>query len=231
MTTESSRDLQPRDLTDEAVEFYLCQHPDFFERKPALLTSLKLPHPTGGAVSLIERQVELLRSKNRQLERKLMALVQVARDNEGLSTRLHRLALGLMEAESLDDVLATTKELLLSEFPSTTIAIRLLASLPEAAGRPEVMHLDSPGAALLDQLLECKRPLCGALKEDEKWFVFGPAAKEVISAVITPLSDGRKFGLLGLGSARAGRFKAGMGTLFLDYLAELVSRAIREQLT
>ena len=125
MTRRSIPELKT--LSAEAVARYLAQDSNFFEHYPELLNDLKIPHPTRGAVSLIERQVAGLREKIRQLERKLVDLIQVARDNQRLSTRLHRLTLGLMDAESIDDVLATTKDLLRSEFPSTHVVIRLLA--------------------------------------------------------------------------------------------------------
>ena len=156
MKSQSKSDRQRGNLTDEDIERYLSTHPDFFERNIDLLESLSIPHDTGGAVSLIERQVDVLRNKNEQLERKLIDLVQVARDNEGLSTRLHRLALGLMEADGIDDVISTTKDLLRNEFPSTHVVIRLFAEngLDEPISDPYIGDRGEASAALLEELFE-----------------------------------------------------------------------------
>ena len=100
MSIEHKADLSGA-LADESVVDYLLGHPDFFEAHAELLSKLKVPHPTGTAVSLIERQVEVLRGQNRQLERKLVDLIEVARANDTLIERIHRLALALLEGANL----------------------------------------------------------------------------------------------------------------------------------
>ena len=112
--------------------------------------------------------MEVLRNKNVQLERKLIDLVQVARDNEGLSTRLHRLALGLMEADGIDDVMNTTKDLLRNEFPSTHVVIHLFTEdWGETISDSYEKDLGEASAALLDELFESHRPICGRFKEHQ----------------------------------------------------------------
>ena len=224
MTTRSDQGLQLQDLSEQTVEQYLQQHSDFFERHQALLSSLRIPHSTGGAVSLLERQVELLRDKNRQLERKLQELVELARANQVLNTRLHRLALGLMEAEDVTDVIATTKHVLRDEFPATDVVIRLL---PGDGISELVADEETCTTPLLEKLFRDKQPLCGQLSQEQATLVFGDSAGSVASAVVLLLSEGRNLGLLALGSAQHDRFDSSMGTLFSGYLGELVSRALR----
>jgi uncharacterized protein YigA (DUF484 family) len=231
MTGARTSNLKREVLTEDAIEQYLSRHPDFFERHAALLEELRLPHPRGQAVSLVERQVEVLRTRNRQLERKLIDLVQVARDNEALSSRLHRLALGLLEAEGLKDVIATTKDLLRVEFPSTHVVLKLFKS-PRTAlqANTHLVAADDPAAGLFDGLFKVKRPVCGLLADERSLCLFGDEATDVVSAVLIPLVEGKRLGVLGLGSPDRDRFHAGMGTLFLGYLGELVSRAIASHL-
>lgn len=215
-------------LSEEAVEAWLRAHPDFFERHVALLDVLKLPHPSGGAVSLIERQIAWLRDKNRQLERKLLDLVQVARENERLSQRMHQLALGLMDADSLDAVLAATQEQLRTEFRADHVVVRL-------AGDPEQgLHFVSTSDAALqcfDELFETRRPLCGRLTAEQLTALFPDAPEPLHSAVVVALMDGnRRMGILALGSREETRFHPGMGTLFLGYLGEIISHAVATRL-
>ena len=229
MSTQGKQGLKDESISEEAVEQYLRAHPDFFERHMALLSVLKLPHTTGGAVSLIERQVGVLRDKNHQLERKLMDLVQVARDNEHLSSRLHQLALGLIEADGIDAVLATTQDVLRSEFKADHVVIRLLGD----AQRAQSLHFvarDHPDMAQFNTAFEDKRPICGRLGATQLSFLFGDDAEHIGSAVMVPLSEAEPVGMLALGSHEQTRFHPGMGTLFLGYLGELVSRAVTRHL-
>jgi len=213
----------------QEVEAYLRMHPDFFERRHSLLAELSVPHPAHGAVSLIERQVELLRERNRQLKERLVDLVAVARENEELSSRLHRLALALMGSEDINDVVNTTIDLLRDEFPATPVAVRVLTAAGQIEAVPSEHYMDNPTAdRLFEAVFAAHRPVCGGLAPEQKAYLFGDTA--VRSAVLVPLTDGRPLGILALGSPEANRFHSGMGTLFLGHLGELVSRAIKGHL-
>ncbi|SEQ09685.1 hypothetical protein SAMN05421693_11670 [Ectothiorhodospira magna] len=221
--------LAEEPLSEAAVAAYLRAHPDFFERHLPLLEMMRVPHPCGEAVSLVERQTGLLRERNRALERKLVDLVQVARENEGLSRRMYQLALGLMQADSLDGVLATTQEQLRNGFRADVVVVRL-------CGDPrQGLHFtapDDPAMRGFDALFETRRPRCGRLSEVQYQALFpGHDANGPRSAVAVPLLDGtRPLGVLGMGSHDDTRFHPGMGTLFLDYLSEIISHAILHRL-
>ena len=101
--TSQARGIKQDALNDDSVADFLQTFPDFFERHSALLTKLRLPHvrDAGATVSLVERQVEVLRERNQSLERKLKELVDVARANDALADRIHRLSQRLIRAHSL----------------------------------------------------------------------------------------------------------------------------------
>ena len=105
MTTSQARGIKQDGINDTNVAAYLLAYPDFFERNATLLTKLRLPHlrDAGATVSLVERQVEVLRERNQVLERKLKELVDVARANDTLADRIHRLSQRLIRAISLTD--------------------------------------------------------------------------------------------------------------------------------
>ena len=84
MSTQRKPDYIEDELSEQAVQDYLEAHPDFFENNAALLSSLRVPHGSGAAVSLVERQVSVLRQKELKLERQLKELISVARDNDVL---------------------------------------------------------------------------------------------------------------------------------------------------
>ena len=92
-------------LEEQTIADYLREHPDFFSSHSGLLADLQIPHHTDGAVSLIERQVSVLREQHLEAKRQLHALVQVARDNDRLNEQMQRLTLSLLEVRDLSSTL------------------------------------------------------------------------------------------------------------------------------
>ena len=116
MSTQRKAEFVEEQLTEQAVHRFLQQNPDFFERNGDLLGALRLPHVTGGTVSLVERQVSVLRQKDLKLERQLKELLDVARANDALATKIHTLTLALLDADSLDSTLACIETALRTGF-------------------------------------------------------------------------------------------------------------------
>src|SRR5271166_6179975 len=118
MTTSQARGIKQEALNDLSVAEYLQTYPDFFERNGPLLTKLRLPHlrDSGTTVSLVERQVEVLRERNQSLERKLKELVDVARANDALTGRIHRLTQRLIGARTLLDTIGAVEASLREDF-------------------------------------------------------------------------------------------------------------------
>lgn len=227
---------QPETLTDSNLERsvadYLRTHPDFFVSHMSLLTSLTLPHETGASVSLVERQVGMLREQNRDLKDKLLELVNVARDNDQLAQRLHRLTLSLMEARCLNDVLHTLDDKLRTEFQADVVRVRLFEDCLVTAIDDNALTLrrEDPVLEAFSGLLRLRRPQCGTLKPEQIEHLFGTQSTQVASAVLVPLGGANSYGLLAVGSADPQRFRAGLGKVFLTYLGELASAALRPHL-
>src|SRR5580704_11634106 len=118
MTTSQARGIKHESLNDTSVAEYLQTYPDFFERNSPLLIKLRLPHlrDVGATVSLVERQVEVLRERNQSLERKLKELVDVARANDGLADRIHRLSQRLIRAHNLLETINAVETSLREDF-------------------------------------------------------------------------------------------------------------------
>ena len=87
----------PNLKAEDVSEFLLC-NPDYFIKNPEVLTAIQVPHITGEAVSLVEKQLSLLREQNSQAQKKLHELIEIARQNEELARRMHSLSLTLMDA-------------------------------------------------------------------------------------------------------------------------------------
>src|SRR5215470_5588455 len=108
MTTRDARGLAATENTEEeSIASYLQRNPDFFERHQAVLARLRLPHARGGStISLVERQIEVLREKQAALENKLAELVRVARANDAVADRLHRFTRRLLREVPHEQALA-----------------------------------------------------------------------------------------------------------------------------
>jgi uncharacterized protein YigA (DUF484 family) len=207
---------------EDIVSKYLRQNPDFLEREPALLKHLELSHASGPAISLIEKQVQYLRAQNETLEQQLNQLIQVASDNEKLMSRLHQLTLELMSMGDLPSFFDRLSEALLSEFKADILNITLFDLKIEASPKTPLFHAcrdDSEIQQFQDQL-DKSQSICGRLNSDKRDYLFGSRAQWVQSTVLVPVGDD---GMLAIGSSDPARFYPGMGTLFLDLLAQVVT--------
>ena len=108
---------------EREVVKYLRAHPDFFARHDELLSTLHISHGIGGAVSLIQRQVEVLRGQVDALNRREREMHELARENEHLHGKLHRFTLSMIGARSLSDVMARLRAFLETEFKLELVVI------------------------------------------------------------------------------------------------------------
>jgi uncharacterized protein YigA (DUF484 family) len=223
-----SKKLPSEELSwEEAVARYLEDKPDYFERHTEILANLRIPHPdTGKAISLIERQLGVLRDKNLGLEQQLRELISIARENDVLGERLHRFAGAMIDAGSLDDVLDTAQDMLRQEFRLDAVSIVLDPGPESSKGRPEFLAAKDGRFAVVVKKFAGKRTVCGAvLDADTMAYLFGPMAGDIKSSALVPLRDATHEGLLVLGSRDAHRFHPEMGTVYLIRLGELLMRS------
>lgn len=215
-------------LPDDGVVDYLLSHPEFFEVHADLLTKLKIPHPTGTAVSLIERQVEVLRQQHRQLERKLVDLIEVARANDALIERIHRLALALLEGATLPERLYALQEQLRERFGADEVSVFLLhpGSQDADAGPARWLTPEDPGLDQFRETLKSGKSHVGRLRPPQLEFLFGEQAERIASSALVPLGDKGSLGLLAVGSHDMERFSPTLGTAFLTRISELVTAAL-----
>jgi len=209
----------------EVVANYLRKNPDFLDEYPDILQTLELSHSSGTAVSLIERQVEQLRSANEDLSVQLTGLVQVAAENENLIARLHRLTLGLMPIQSRKTFFTHLGDSLLNDFNADTLQVCLLdADIAADAGENvKSIQADDPSFEPFKDLLAKGEAICGRFNEAKMDFLFGGKARWVQSTALIPLGEAGSLGMMAIGSSDQNRFYPGMGTLFLDLLSDVIA--------
>ncbi|MDQ7987808.1 DUF484 family protein [Pseudomonas sp. G34] len=213
----------PKPLDSETVAAYLRLHPEFFIDHDELIPELRIPHQRGDTVSLVERQVKLLRERNIEMRQRLAHLMDVARDNDRLFDKTRRLVLDLMDASSLEEVVSCVEDSLRREFQVPFVGLILFSDTPLPVGR-SVSSAEAHQA--IGGLLAGGKTICGVLREHELNFLFGEAGADVGSAAVVGLSYQGLHGVLAIGSADAQHYKSSLGTLFLGYIAEVLSRVL-----
>jgi uncharacterized protein YigA (DUF484 family) len=231
--TSHARGIKQEILDDGSVSDYLQSYPDFFERNSSLLTKLRLPHirDPGVTVSLVERQVEVLRERNQSLERKLKELVDVARANDVLADRIHRLSQRLIRARSLPATVSAIETSLREDFDAMhSVLVLFLEEARElAAESGRFLHAASAAdedIKSFESLLSSGKPRCGQVRDTQRDYLFGGDAIEIGSVALTPLGAKGTLGILAIGASDAERFHPGMSTEFLSRIGELVTYAL-----
>ncbi len=216
---------------EEGVARYLRDHPDYFERHEDLLDILRIPHAgRGAAVSLLERQTAVLRERLAAQDRERQGFLAAARENEALAERLHRLAIALIDAASLDDVFGSLYDLARNQLRLDTVTVLVGVDGGPLAGRPEFV---SPDDARVRHALALTRgrPLCGPKTVlAEARALLGADEASIASVALVALRDPVRSGMILLGSHDRDRFQPGAGTLYLGRLGDLVMRAVARQL-
>lgn len=213
------------ELTEEQVARYLKENPDFFHNWENLLTQLKLPHQSGSAVSLVERQVSILRDRNMDLRHRLSKLLDVAKENDRLFEKTRRLTLALTEAGSLKTIAKVLNKHLLEDFDIDAVALFLYDGDSPTPG----VRIETPESlrGKLSGLLHGDNIMCGPIRKEEALYLFPHQDKKITSAALIPLTFKGELGLLALGSVEASHFKSNMGTLFVSHISEVLSRVLR----
>ena len=232
MSTQRKPEFIEEEVSAQAVHDYLEAHPDFFERHSALLSQLELPHGAGGSVSLVERQVSMLRQKELKIGRQLKELIEVARDNDLLSNKIHQLTLQLFAARDLHGCIVAIEEAMRSGFGADH---SILVHFGDAElfddidiGRFfRVVERDSDALGPFATFLKGAGPRCGQVRDSQRDFLFQGDAEEIGSVALVPLGDKAEIGFLAIGSADADRFHPGMSIDYLARVGELIAGALR----
>ena len=209
-------------VSEEQVTEYLQQHPDFFTDHLDLLEQMHIPHPSGTAISLISKQLELFRNKHQEQENQLTALIDIARENDAAFNRMHELTLAMLEANTLEEAVANLTEVLAECFLTDFVSIKIVQEQPDSPLNNLFVDSDDPGLQLFANVLSENQPKCGRPTLPQAQFLFGDIAAEVRSCAIIPMAFTQLEGVLAIGSRDEGRFHYSMGSLFLTQMSEII---------
>lgn len=225
MTAETyTEDKSSNEITDKDIRDYLKVHSDFFQHHADMLDHLHISHSSGTAVSLVEKQVSVLRERNMEMRKRLNSLTDNARDNDRLYDLTRKLILELLEADSLNNLGAVFTRSLLEDFEVEHASIILFGDPEQSTSECRIESADSARIEI-GALIKTKAAVCGALREEELGYLF-PAAGSVGSAAVMPLHNKSELGLIAVGSSDANYYTSAMGTLFLSHIADVLIRLL-----
>jgi uncharacterized protein YigA (DUF484 family) len=220
-------------LNDDVVRDYLKNHDDFLQRNPDMFDYLHISHASGSSISLVEKQVSVLRERNKDMRQRLKLLTANARDNDALFELTRALVLKLLDANSVAELYNTFMEAMTGDFRADYATMILYAN---DSGDHDGGHSGGEGWRTETQetvkreigsLFRGHKAVCGALRNEELVFLF-PSGSGAGSAALMPLSlsNGGHLGLLAVGSADANYYNNKVGTLFLSHLADVLAKLL-----
>lgn len=236
MKADASTDLEATEpLNDDTVSKYLIENPEFFNRKGDLLLALTIPHESGSAISLLERQVTLFRERNRELQNNINEFIFNAEENDALFEKTRIVILELLKTDNLSALSDAVDTTLKAEFAAHASRLFFITDDSKPMPGAGVRTLDiKPTRETLGKLFDKKRTFCCELVPAQAKLLFPDTKKEILSAAVIPvhlpeaLRDEKGVGMpiLVIGSDKHNHFNSSLDTLFLDFIGEILAAHI-----
>jgi len=224
---------QKNTLNDNDVKEYLENHINFFVKNNDLLNTLIFPHEVGDSVSLVERQITVLREKHSKLESQIKEIIEFARVNEALTKNIFKLSARLIIAKDIKKTFQICNNSLKNDFDidvSTFILFNEIKVYKNLAANnfTKLVSSNDQNLGPFKKFLSRNIPYCGRKKKSEYNFLFIKKIKNQIKSIaLIPLGKMSELGFLAIGSFDEDRFHPGMRTDFLLHISELITSKIK----
>jgi uncharacterized protein YigA (DUF484 family) len=209
-------------LSADQVAAYLKKHPDFFINRDSLLAEITLPHESGQAISLLERQVKILRERSIESRHTLNQLLETAKYNDQLFNVTRALILALLMEDEVAQVASATEANLCTQPGIDACSVILF----QAEHLKNVAHTRLESAEFLQEnfptLLRDRRTQCRAVSKGTAAFLFPQPSASIRSVALCPIGRERMLGVLAIGNKSQDYFNDELDTLFLDFIGEVL---------
>ena len=220
------------ELSSEQVASYLRTHPEFFIEQNDLLAEMSLPHESGNAISLLERQVTILRDRGIDTRQKLANLLENARNNDQLFDTTRSLVLALLRAENIAEIANIAQSQLSGLANIDRCEIILITQ--EGIKASDSARIES-GDKLQQEfpdVFRLKKTHCGAISEKQINFIFPENSNDIHSTAVCPVIDNDEIlALIAFGNQAENYFNVNLDTLFLDFIGHVVGAVLRRNLS
>jgi uncharacterized protein YigA (DUF484 family) len=218
------------DPIEKVVREFLRGNPDFLDKNTDILETMVLPHNSGKAISLVERQVGVMRDRNSEMRSRLDNMLQTAKENDLLFEKTKRLVLNLLEAKTLGALVEAVYDSLGKDYGIEFYSLTLFGDEKKLPRTMAQIASTEKANERVGTLIGANRAVCGILREDEMMFLFGERGRQVGSVAAVPLRYDSLYGILAVGNRDPNFYKSSMGTLFLSYIAEILNRVLPNHL-
>jgi len=232
MNSKASRTRRQSDsetiiIREDQVVGYLRRNPDFFARQDDLLAEISLPHDSGSAISLLERQVNILRARGTEARQKLNNLLENARNNDQLFDTTQNLVLALLRAADATEI-AEIAQNQLSNHANVDACELIMVEQEGLDVAPTVRTQSSEHLKTeFEDIFRLKRTHCGSLDQKTIDQLFRDDVASIRSTALCPvISNGEVLAILALGNQREDTFSANLDTLFLDFIGRVVGAVL-----
>ena len=218
------------EVSEDQVADYLRQHADFFITQQELLADLTLPHESGKAVSLMERQISILRGRGHDTRIKLNTLLNNARDNDQLFEITRDIVLALLGARDVAEIVQITEDKLRSM--ENIDACEIILVKERMAGVPDSVRTSLESVLDKDyaDVFRLKRTYCGSSTDQQLKYLFGTENSAIKSTALCPImANGQIYALLAIGNTQENYFNVNLDTVFLDFIGNVVAAVLRRE--
>jgi uncharacterized protein YigA (DUF484 family) len=218
------------ELTSEQVVQYLRSNKDFFHHQSELLADLSLPHESGKAISLVEKQVSVLRHRGQNARKKLSDLLENAGKNDRLFDTTRSLVLALLRAQNITEIVAASQDQLSNQENVDACEIILLKQ--ENLTVPPSVRTESLARLKNDysDVFRLRRTHCGPLSAEQISYLFLISPEQIQSTAMCPIvGNGDILGLIAFGNQTKDYFNIHLDTLFLDFIGNVIGAVLASQ--
>ena len=218
------------ELSAQDVASYLKTNPEFFIEQEDLLADLSLPHESGKAISLLERQVTILRDRGVDARQKLNNLLENARNNDQLFDTTRNLVLALLRAKDITEIADVAQDQLSNHTNIDSCEVILV----DRKGLKVAESVRAESKDILKKqfadVFRLKRTHCGAISEEQTQYLFPVQGNSINSTALCPvISNGEVLALIAFGNQADNYFNVNLDTLFLDFIGHVVGAVLENQ--
>lgn len=219
------------EITEKQVADFLKANPGFFEDRDSLVMKLKIPHRNKGAISLVEKQLELMRDRQRKTRRQLTEFVASAEANKDIFDKSRSLVLNLVAANRSKDFFDALEKGLKKDFGCKAYSLVVFGKRPRQINHFTTRVTPDSARNYVGSLMRAKEPTLGVIRPEEQDFLFRHQSEKVKSvAVLSVKERNRQLALLGIGHSDPHYFSSDMDTLFISFIADILAKLLPRHL-